>query len=1050
MGNCEPVPNPTRPCDSCVHTMHFPMYVVKVSDFLEMEGPPEAHGALWQRGMLRAWEPGIFTIFVSHQWLGLAHPDPQGVHCALLRETLQNIIDGTVSAETDIVSQNRGGSRHARQSPEGLAQGYLFLDWFAIPQITARTAGVNEEDTKSDAAKAVQSIPAYVEVSDLFIALVPEVQHHDRKTHCNYTSWLARGWCRAELWCRLLSIKPETRVILIHSTREVKFMFPLDWQASAIVDADFTVEADRSTVAKLGEVAVEEKIRQLRQHGPLHVYRFFVANRPKLLGISTRWDEETFLKNFEFKDWRQAGQETSGMNGLLCATFAGNVEVIRRMVEHRADVNQNIEGLGELGYYPSQSVLMAAAKSRQPAEVLTALLELRADVNHQAGNGTTPISLARSPQQVRVLHEAKANLNNLLTDIGRSPLIGCTTMAATDTVQALLEERCDAASCSLVIPIIFSRGNPHVHQSLRLLLSHKADPNGELPMRGGAYFDCCLSLAKVKLLGWERSGLNTQHFASLLGCTPLHSAAYIGSTATVKLLLEFQVSKGKTITAVTVISCGNGLGMWPEDVARHKAFTHLLPELCGWARVMVRLVEAPSVARASERHEWEYSQRQHQAALRNIQKQAGHDFGRASSAQAPNRRSGDSYLRRVHLGRENRKLVEKLDSIARGYGAWDPRAPPSKKDYRVVPGPFVPPRDQLWRPELDKKPERVRSLNEAYRFRMQKSIMHENEAMVNRILAVGPTFDRKCEARDFSRHKRTAQSLQRFSDRSSLPPPRPLPKLRVPRPSSSWTPQGLEGLLVPGDLCRSGSCPAMAERKVESDSYTEPSEMSPSTQISPGRTSHGAGEVASGHGSASPESSLGRSAFNPLNDASPSSNMNSTEAASPAGGSATLDPARTLAPIPSGGGSASMDPARTLDPIPLGGGSATMDPARTLDPLPTGGGTVDSTSMDPSPVGLQRDRMDGWEKGEDTARRKWLSSDVAGPSNATPASPSSNADLGGSDVGYSADWDEFSMSGSSMSRSDSPKSQSPSAGARRPRRERNNGNLSSLNESGGF
>ena len=31
-----------------------------------------------------------------------------------------------------------------------------------------------------------------------------------------------------------------------------------------------------------------------------------------------------------------------------------------------------------------------------------------------------------------------------------------------------------------------------------------------------------------------------RHFASLLGCTPLHSAAYIGSTATVKLLLEFQ------------------------------------------------------------------------------------------------------------------------------------------------------------------------------------------------------------------------------------------------------------------------------------------------------------------------------------------------------------------------------------------------------------------------------------------------------------------------------------------------------------------------------
>lgn len=41
---------------------------------------------------------------------------------------------------------------------------------FAIPQITARTDGINENATKSDAAKAVQSIPAYVEACDLFLA----------------------------------------------------------------------------------------------------------------------------------------------------------------------------------------------------------------------------------------------------------------------------------------------------------------------------------------------------------------------------------------------------------------------------------------------------------------------------------------------------------------------------------------------------------------------------------------------------------------------------------------------------------------------------------------------------------------------------------------------------------------------------------------------------------------------------------------------------------------------------------------------------------------
>ena len=47
-----------------------------------------------------------------------------------------------------------------------VADGYLFLDWFAIPQITARSSGVNEDMTRSDAALAVQSIPAYVEACD--------------------------------------------------------------------------------------------------------------------------------------------------------------------------------------------------------------------------------------------------------------------------------------------------------------------------------------------------------------------------------------------------------------------------------------------------------------------------------------------------------------------------------------------------------------------------------------------------------------------------------------------------------------------------------------------------------------------------------------------------------------------------------------------------------------------------------------------------------------------------------------------------------------------
>ena len=67
----------------------------KVSDFLEMEGVPEPHHVLMAKGLLHRWTPGMKVIFVSHQWLGMAHPDPMGRHAAVLRGTLQGVLDGS-------------------------------------------------------------------------------------------------------------------------------------------------------------------------------------------------------------------------------------------------------------------------------------------------------------------------------------------------------------------------------------------------------------------------------------------------------------------------------------------------------------------------------------------------------------------------------------------------------------------------------------------------------------------------------------------------------------------------------------------------------------------------------------------------------------------------------------------------------------------------------------------------------------------------------------------------------------------------------------------
>lgn len=144
-----------------VHDCLFPMYLVKVSDFLAMRGAPLAHQELMRQGKLTPWRPGmratrrherqldvdVEVTFISHQWLGQAHPDAQGRHAKasnrgsrcpfcgrfrperarfsiqkvilqgvlgpvlavnepkVLRETLQGLLDGTLAVATEHGSQ---------------------------------------------------------------------------------------------------------------------------------------------------------------------------------------------------------------------------------------------------------------------------------------------------------------------------------------------------------------------------------------------------------------------------------------------------------------------------------------------------------------------------------------------------------------------------------------------------------------------------------------------------------------------------------------------------------------------------------------------------------------------------------------------------------------------------------------------------------------------------------------------------------------------------------------------------------------------------------
>ncbi|CAK9071054.1 unnamed protein product [Durusdinium trenchii] len=443
-----PLPHPR------VHVCRFPMYVVKVSDFLQMTGTPEAHDSLLQKGLLHQWEPGMFTLFVSHQWLGSQHPDPAGQQLGVLRVALRRILEQSLQVEEDLTSIKPAAlldpeqiKRLSKPTLQQIERGYLFIDWFAIPQITARLPGVNEESTRSSAALAVQSIPAYVEAADLFLALVPELLHADTGLICSYSSWLSRGWCRAELWCRLLSNKSDTSIIVIYSTCDAELMFPLVWQRNLIADGLFTVESDRAVVVKLGEAALESKLETLHIEGPVSHYRFYLACRPRLLGHQPMaLDCEDFLRYFHFPSLQEAAEGRScrdGLTGLLCAVLAGNAHMIRMLAKHRADVNDRLGDLSELGYYETQTVLTAAVKSHQEPPVLETLIELRADLHAQSRSGVGCAFAVRSAEQVQCLLAHRADFQCADVGVATPPLNGVANYADTATVAALLAARCE-------------------------------------------------------------------------------------------------------------------------------------------------------------------------------------------------------------------------------------------------------------------------------------------------------------------------------------------------------------------------------------------------------------------------------------------------------------------------------------------------------------------------------------------------------------------------------------------------------------------------------
>ena len=190
---------------------------------------------------------------------------------------------------------------------------------------------------RGDVLLAVQSIPFYVETCKLFVALVPQLQHNDLHTECNYCTWLNRcivessvfgmlkyvlfetdadrGWCRLEIWCNLLSHHNEAPFVVIQDCDHAellgprskpefglflpsvpnvsralccvlaRFSMPVHWVRESAHDGYFTVESDRSRVAQVMQTAFEARIASLRSEEQTkqrtQLFRYLLAGKSR-------------------------------------------------------------------------------------------------------------------------------------------------------------------------------------------------------------------------------------------------------------------------------------------------------------------------------------------------------------------------------------------------------------------------------------------------------------------------------------------------------------------------------------------------------------------------------------------------------------------------------------------------------------------------------------------------------------------------------------------------------------------------------------------------
>eukprot|EP00939_MAST-03C_sp_MAST-3C-sp1_P003435 g3435.t1 len=250
----------------------FPLWIMSVKRLLELYHRKnkilECHQVLRDQGDVIRYQSlssDSPIIFVSHEWVDYAHPDPTGyqldVLCEILYKLKTNKIFMTHCDTKDYFNFESHKMMNAKEWACFLEKAYIWIDYISLPQIQAsgRRDSQTKEKPESDSPKAgeescastdtgeygktkrtdmrtrlsiqmnlaAESVASYISSSDMVLLLAPEVPFSDQalkrkasgKT-ASYASFATRGWCLLEIFTAFLCGPRPKDILLVRNSKK--------------------------------------------------------------------------------------------------------------------------------------------------------------------------------------------------------------------------------------------------------------------------------------------------------------------------------------------------------------------------------------------------------------------------------------------------------------------------------------------------------------------------------------------------------------------------------------------------------------------------------------------------------------------------------------------------------------------------------------------------------------------------------------------------------------------------------------------------------------